>query len=49
MSERLRRAGFSPNVRHRDLALQPSDTIEGSPGHAQAEVSGGDSGSGLNE
>ncbi|HET6940732.1 MAG TPA: RNase adapter RapZ [Sphingomicrobium sp.] len=49
MAERLRRAGFSPNVRHRDLASQPSDTIEGSPGHAQAEVSGGDSGSGLNE
>ena len=26
MAERLRRAGFAPNVRHRDLASQPSDT-----------------------
>jgi UPF0042 nucleotide-binding protein len=25
-SERLRRAGFAPNVRHRDLASQPRDT-----------------------
>jgi RNase adapter protein RapZ len=49
MSERLRRAGFSPNVRHRDLASQPSDTIEEDPGHAAADVSGGDSGSELNE
>jgi UPF0042 nucleotide-binding protein len=24
MAERLRKAGFSPNVRHRDLAVQPS-------------------------
>jgi UPF0042 nucleotide-binding protein len=29
MAERLRRAGFSPNVRHRDLASRPSDTVEG--------------------
>ena len=28
MAERLRRAGFAPNVRHRDLASQPSHTIE---------------------
>jgi UPF0042 nucleotide-binding protein len=28
MAERLRSAGFSPNVRHRDLASPPSDTIE---------------------
>ena len=28
MAERLRRAGFAPNVRHRDLASPPSDTIE---------------------
>jgi UPF0042 nucleotide-binding protein len=28
MTERLRRAGFAPNVRHRDLASTPSDTIE---------------------
>jgi len=28
MAKRLRDAGFSPNVRHRDLASPPSDTIE---------------------
>lgn len=28
MAERLRKAGFSPNVRHRDLASPPNDTIE---------------------
>ena len=28
MAERLRQMGFSPNVRHRDLASPPSDTIE---------------------
>jgi UPF0042 nucleotide-binding protein len=28
MAERLRDKGFSPNVRHRDLASPPSDTIE---------------------
>src|SRR4051812_29623097 len=28
MSERLQKAGFAPNVRHRDLASAPSDTIE---------------------
>jgi UPF0042 nucleotide-binding protein len=33
MAERLRRSGFSPNVRHRDLASPPSDTIEAGPGH----------------
>jgi UPF0042 nucleotide-binding protein len=35
MAERLRNAGFSPNIRHRDLASPPSDTIEeqtGRPG-----------------
>jgi RNase adapter protein RapZ len=31
MASRLRSAGFSPNVRHRDLASPPSDTIEGNP------------------
>jgi UPF0042 nucleotide-binding protein len=31
MAERLRGAGFSPNVRHRDLLSQPSDTIEEQP------------------
>ncbi len=45
MAVRLRSAGFSPNVRHRDLASQPSDTIEEGPGNASA----GDSGSELNE
>jgi len=34
MAERLRSAGFSPNIRHRDLASPPSDTIEGRPGPA---------------
>jgi UPF0042 nucleotide-binding protein len=28
MAERLRKAGFAPNVRHRDLASPPSDAIE---------------------
>ena len=28
MAERLRHAGFAPNVRHRDLASPPRDTIE---------------------
>ena len=32
MAERLRKAGFHPNVRHRDLASPPSDTIERHPG-----------------
>ena len=31
MAKRLRGAGFSPNVRHRDLATPPSETIEGTP------------------
>jgi len=31
MAKRLRSAGFSPIVRHRDLASPPSDTIEGLP------------------
>jgi UPF0042 nucleotide-binding protein len=31
MAGRLRGAGFSPNVRHRDLASPPSDRIEGLP------------------
>ena len=37
MAERLRGAGFSPNVRHRDLASPPSDTIEADP-RRQAEA-----------
>ena len=36
MAERLRGAGFSPNVRHRDLASPPSDTIEGHPARSAA-------------
>jgi UPF0042 nucleotide-binding protein len=35
MAKRLRSAGFSPNVRHRDLASPPSDTIEGKPADAE--------------
>ena len=31
MAERLRQAGFAPNLRHRDLASPPSDTIEADP------------------
>jgi UPF0042 nucleotide-binding protein len=31
MAERLRKAGFAPNVRHRDLASPPRDTIERHP------------------
>jgi UPF0042 nucleotide-binding protein len=31
MANRLRNAGFSPIVRHRDLASPPSDTVEGHP------------------
>jgi UPF0042 nucleotide-binding protein len=34
MAERLRDAGFAPNVRHRDLASPPRDTIERHPGSA---------------
>jgi RNase adapter protein RapZ len=28
MAERLRRAGFAPNVRHRDLASPAKDTVD---------------------
>jgi UPF0042 nucleotide-binding protein len=34
MAERLHSKGFSPNIRHRDLASPPRDTIEGRPGPA---------------
>lgn len=34
MAERLRKAGFAPNVRHRDLASPPRDTIERQSGRA---------------
>ena len=43
IAERLRTAGFSPIVRHRDLASQPSDALEGQP----APGSGGESGDEL--
>jgi UPF0042 nucleotide-binding protein len=36
MARRLREAGFAPNVRHRDLASPPRDTIERHPGRASA-------------
>lgn len=36
MAERLRSAGFAPNVRHRDLASPPRDTIERHPGRVTA-------------
>jgi UPF0042 nucleotide-binding protein len=39
MGERLREQGFAPNVRHRDLASPPSDTIERHPGRAAASES----------
>jgi UPF0042 nucleotide-binding protein len=35
-AERLRKAGFAPNVRHRDLSSPPSDTIERHPGQITA-------------
>jgi UPF0042 nucleotide-binding protein len=35
MAERLRKAGFAPNLRHRDLASPPSDTIERQEGDQQ--------------
>ena len=34
MAERLRRAGFAPNVRHRDLASPLRDTLEPHPGRS---------------
>jgi UPF0042 nucleotide-binding protein len=36
MAERLRKAGLAPNVRHRDLASPPRDTIERHPGRSTA-------------
>lgn len=37
VTERLRQSGFSPNIRHRDLASLPRDTIERQPGRT-AEI-----------
>ena len=39
MAKRLHQAGFSPIVRHRDLASPPSDTIEGHPGDTKIPAS----------
>jgi len=39
MAERLRKAGFSPNVRHRDLGSRPVDTVEGNAGRGPVEAS----------
>jgi UPF0042 nucleotide-binding protein len=39
MAERLRGAGFSPNVRHRDLSSPPSDTVEEIPRSPGARAS----------
>jgi UPF0042 nucleotide-binding protein len=41
MAERLRSKGFTPNVRHRDLASPPSDLIEGFPGDGAGSDEGG--------
>jgi UPF0042 nucleotide-binding protein len=43
MAQRLRDAGFSPNIRHRDLQSSPSDSIEEIPalqGAAREDTSG---------
>ena len=39
MAKRLHRAGFSPIVRHRDLASPPSDTIEEHPAETKPRAS----------
>ncbi|HEY0165044.1 MAG TPA: RNase adapter RapZ [Sphingomicrobium sp.] len=47
MAERLRTAGFSPNVRHRDLTSPPSDLVEGHIGEGHsADGSAGVGGTG---
>ena len=40
MAERLRAAGFTPNIRHRDLASEPNDRIEDKSGRESATESG---------
>jgi len=42
IADRLRNAGFAPNVRHRDLASPPSDTIERHPGRSAESESEGE-------
>ena len=39
VAARLRAAGFSPTVGHRDLAAAPQDSLEGA--HGEAETSAG--------
>jgi UPF0042 nucleotide-binding protein len=46
MAERLRRAGFSPNVRHRDLAPASSGAVKGRDAGRGVEGSAGAAGSG---
>ena len=43
MAERLRKAGFAPNVRHRDLSSAPNDRIEDTAGNADPTESGSES------
>jgi UPF0042 nucleotide-binding protein len=43
MAERLRNAGFAPNVRHRDLRSAPNDRIEDRADNAAATESGSES------
>jgi UPF0042 nucleotide-binding protein len=40
MAERLRAAGFTPNIRHRDLASAPNDRIEDKSGRPGGSESG---------
>ena len=40
MAERLRAAGLSPNVRHRDLGSTPNDRIEDRPSVTAEDESG---------
>ncbi len=40
MAQRLRAAGFAPNIRHRDLASAPNDRIEDKAGPATGAASG---------
>ena len=42
MAERLRAAGFTPNIRHRDLASQPNDRIEDRAGESIDSASEGE-------
>ena len=46
MAERLRAAGFSPNIRHRDLASEPNDVIEDAAENARGQAEVGRSGDG---